>query len=1028
MSRESPETRTALKVLTLVERQCEGRLQVQWLLVANLLAEPPDQWPPCDMLLTLWTPDLPLGKLKAYVDRYKPLELNKVVGLMALCDRRLTLRECVRFQIPVPRHVVCLREGESEPDLEETEDYIVVDGVRLDKPFVEKPLCTYDHDIIIYYPRSAGGGRARLGRDGWGDAEFDSGRGRIRRWGSYVYERYIPTEGFQLRLFGVGSSYVHAEAKQDLPLAQSTGCNDPSFIPVLLEAGEKHLARKVLLAFGQMTFNIFATRSQQNPDADPVYLTEISAEHGGMPQYADGALVEDIARALLAEIENRLRGDRVRGARTPQSLSNNMETWSRSTTVHHVGPDRRCPVLAKTHGDSDDEEDPLAILPESEDTSAAPGFVGKPDLLAVLVIVRHGDRTPKQKVKLKLSAKGAVQNPQFLLGLICGWILGNDEGVETVFPSGDGSPKGYELRASGQMQRLHSVLLASLGPEDAAAMEVRGSGSTSPASGSSAKRAPSVQAFSGLEVNDKKLVLAACSVLRQMSSSAGLCNVHAKMEVDGDSLKVTLKWGGELTEVGETQARELGKVFRRTVYAHEDVVRMHASLRHDLKVHSSSEPRCSQTGAAFAQGLLSLQSSLVTVLVNFVRLDELGRLDRAGGPTFQHSPLVGQAKQAAQALLESGRLIDDTFEQEVLCDPSRFRRVRAELQACQEQHQTVRAALEALARNMQELGDALTEAPEATRQPRLVEALLLARQRWRDMMKERKGDPPIVSSDRVAAVLDCARFDLRYTVPVLQAAGNYEPVCAALVKVYELARRLANFTEVGAYGTTAREKFEVSRVFLRPMLRKLRLDLRVASGSSLGDEESHLKQHGTLFRRTPSHPTLDKAGTASEPGPASYRTNSGSLVGKVDMTEDVQPTVRSRLYFAHHSQMQTLVNLLWWAPQSRRSQLLSREGEAFLADMALPMGYLCHLVLKLQRQPRSGVNGNPESELTVAVELSPGDEGSSAGDDGPVRPSTVLHEGIPLSVLDSFLSELVEEGGVSDRATSEPPPTAESTT
>lgn len=61
--------------------------------------------------------------------------------------------------IPVPRHIIVSRDmgagGEAGPEPDgfvEGDDWVELNGVRIEKPFVEKPVSGEDHNIWIFYP------------------------------------------------------------------------------------------------------------------------------------------------------------------------------------------------------------------------------------------------------------------------------------------------------------------------------------------------------------------------------------------------------------------------------------------------------------------------------------------------------------------------------------------------------------------------------------------------------------------------------------------------------------------------------------------------------------------------------------------------------------------------------------------------------------------------------------------------------------------------------------------------------------
>ncbi|EPS58392.1 hypothetical protein M569_16422, partial [Genlisea aurea] len=111
-----------------------------------------------------------------------------------------------------------------------------------------------------------------------------------------------------------------------------------------------------------------------------------------------------------------------------------------------------------------------------------------------------------------------------------------------------------------------------------------------------------------------------------------------KASSDGEEERPTealmvLKYGGVLTHAGRKQAEELGRYFRNNLYPGEGtgLLRLHSTYRHDLKIYSSDEGRVQMSAAAFAKGLLDLEGQLTPILVSLVSKDSsmLDGLDNA---------------------------------------------------------------------------------------------------------------------------------------------------------------------------------------------------------------------------------------------------------------------------------------------------------------------------------------------------------------------------------------------------------------
>ena len=116
---------------------------------------PIEHWPPCDALIAFHSGKFPLAKAIAYAKLHQPVQINdlevQVCGVMRsacthrgqeeLLSRASMYRRLVLSGVPTSPHwIVNHLDPAQEALFEEYDDYVVINGTTLAKPFVEKPV------------------------------------------------------------------------------------------------------------------------------------------------------------------------------------------------------------------------------------------------------------------------------------------------------------------------------------------------------------------------------------------------------------------------------------------------------------------------------------------------------------------------------------------------------------------------------------------------------------------------------------------------------------------------------------------------------------------------------------------------------------------------------------------------------------------------------------------------------------------------------------------------------------------------
>ncbi|XP_057344744.1 inositol hexakisphosphate and diphosphoinositol-pentakisphosphate kinase 1 isoform X9 [Manis pentadactyla] len=710
-----------------------------------ILNEPVENWPSCHCLISFHSKGFPLDKAVAYSKLRNPFLINDLAMQYYIQDRREVYRILQEEGIDLPRYAVLNRDPArpEECNLIEGEDQVEVNGAVFPKPFVEKPVSAEDHNVYIYYPSSAGGGSQRLFRKIGSRSSVYSPESSVRKTGSYIYEEFMPTDGTDVKVYTVGPDYAHAEARKSPALdgkVERDSEGKEIRYPVMLTAMEKLVARKVCVAFKQTVCGFDLLRA--NGHSFVCDVNGFSFVKNSMKYYDDCAKI----------------------------LGN--------TIMRELAPQFQIPWSIPT------EAEDIPIVPTTSGTMM--------ELRCVIAIIRHGDRTPKQKMKME------VTHPRFF----------------SLFERHGGYKTGkLKLKRPEQLQEVLDItrlLLAELEKEPGGEIEEK--------TGKLEQLKSVLEMYGHFSGINRKVQL----TYYPHGVKASNERQDHQREALAPSLLLVLKWGGELTPAGRVQAEELGRAFRCMYPGGQGdyagfpgcgLLRLHSTFRHDLKIYASDEGRVQMTAAAFAKGLLALEGELTPILVQMVKSANMNGLLDSDGDSLSSCQRRVKAR-LHHILQQDASFGPEDYDQLAPTGSTSLLNSMAIIQNPVKVCDQVFALIENLTQQIQER---MQDPKSADLQLYHSETLELMLQRWSKLERDFRQKSGRYDISKIPDIYDCVKYDVQHNGS-LGLQGTAE--------LLHLSKALADVVIPQEYGISREEKLEIAVGFCLPLLRKILLDLQ----------------------------------------------------------------------------------------------------------------------------------------------------------------------------------------------------------
>ncbi|KAF9885125.1 hypothetical protein FE257_000702 [Aspergillus nanangensis] len=542
-------------------------------------------------------------------------------------------------------------------------DALVVDGRVFRKPFVEKPVNGEDHNIHIYFPNDkqyGGGGRRLFRKVGNKSSEYDPNlvvpRSVTEKSSSFIYEQFLRVDNSEdVKAYTVGPDFCHAETRKspvvDGLVRRNTHGKELRYITKLTKE-EAAIASKISNGFGQRICGFDMLRV-----GDKSYVIDVN----GWSFVKDNNDYYDRCANILSDIfiNEKCRREGLPEPSATSPVPDTTHPWKHPVPHRHALKTLlKSPSASKLYASpqqaqkSPESSVSEAMIPPLASTSLAEGIedgssqisqgakerysvssgytaqgatsnaasidlsLGEAapppaskhswKLKGMVAVIRHADRTPKQKFKFTFHSQPFIdllkghQEEVVIKGE--GALAGVSDAVRVAMEQGlEDMDKLKLLRTSLDKKGDWPGTKVQIKPmfRKRKPEEVQGQVPENPAPSPSdvTKEDPISPGLTEATVENENM---SRSQTRSDSISGATFSRFSAVENDLilDKLQLVIKWGGEPTHAARYQSQDLGLNMR------DDLKLMNREALNNVRIFTSSERRVSTSAQIWACSFL----------------------------------------------------------------------------------------------------------------------------------------------------------------------------------------------------------------------------------------------------------------------------------------------------------------------------------------------------------------------------------------------------------------------------------------